>query len=88
MTDRTLVTAEELRELINRELDNHPDCGGLQVRPLRRLRLPDRDGCNWEVDMVGVGSSVPLVIDERTQAALARAANPVIAKFREKYNLT
>lgn len=56
---RAIVTPAELVARVNRRLAAHPHCAGLTVdaAPSFGARLPDADGCNWDVGALRVRMS-------------------------------
>ena len=47
--ERTLVTTQSLRVLLNLEIATLEGCEGVEVQEITIYPLADKDGCNWEV---------------------------------------
>jgi hypothetical protein len=76
---RTLVSPDELRDLLNAELRKYEECAACQFRGIMRLQGTDETGCNWSEPMLR-SSGQPYQVCLPT-------AQKVIAAAREKYNL-
>jgi hypothetical protein len=76
--ERTVVSLQSLRVLLNLELATLENCEGLEVGNIEVDPVPDRNGCNWRVT-----SYTGLMLRE-TCASLAAA---VISALSWRYNV-
>jgi len=84
MSNRELVTAEELVEIINRELKKYWECQDVIVAYMPwRLAHEDKYGCNWKSDDV-VFRGPPGAPQGCKESGVAKT---VIADVAARYNL-
>lgn len=57
---RQLVSVDRLLGILNERLSQHDICDGCQFQgPVRKLREPDDEGCNWSREVFLRCSGVP-----------------------------
>lgn len=78
--NRSLVTAQELTELLTNELQKQEDCQHCKLTGIIRLQLPDQDGCNWSENVTLSSGSIP-------NALASSHANQIILEARRRFNL-
>ena len=76
---RDLVTEEELIAYLNVELNKDERCKDCKFTSIKKLREPDKDGCNWE--------SANLRCSGTNVAHCSSLKELVIRDAREKVNL-
>ena len=80
MSERELVTATRLLEILHDRLAEHRECDGCELRPPLPLREPREDGCNWSTD-------VHVSCHDGTPARCAAIAARVAEEVARDYNL-
>ena len=81
MTQRVLVSIEQLVDILNRELAKYSECEGVSVSyPPDRLETVDETGCNWSQVVILRGSS-------GTQEACSQTAAMIIGRAAAQYNV-
>jgi hypothetical protein len=77
---RHVVSADELCELINRELARFGACRGCAIAGVRKLAEPRGDGCTWDTHV--------LVATHRIGGACLPHFGRTVRRFQTLYNLT
>lgn len=77
---RTVVQAEDLRELIREEAAKYPACAGVHFSGVEPQE-PDATGCNWT--LAGVRGSG----DSAATASCVQALTAAIEGMQSRYNL-
>lgn len=82
MSERQLVSPDELVAILNRELAKCPECNGVRVSyPPSQLREPDEEGCNWDRNPIILGGPPSRPVHCAAAAAL------LLEEVGKRYNL-
>jgi hypothetical protein len=77
---RELKTREEIRDWLNRELHQHPNCQETRVSVQYQLQEPGADGCNWSRDLViNYGRDDSVVVHQHLR--------PLFEEARRRFNV-
>ena len=82
MSDREIITMDELSAWLTRVVEKHEDCEGTTVSIKYKLDELDLDGCNWSEDVVcnlGENADKHIVTD---------LVGNAVREARKKFNLT
>lgn len=77
---RTVISAEDLRELIREEAARHEACAGVHFSGVEPQE-PDASGCNWT--LAGVRGSG----DSAATATCVQALTAAVEGLQSRYNL-
>ncbi len=81
MTERKIVSLEQLSNWLTEYVQAHEDCEGTTIRVQYKLQKPDSEGCNWSDTVTfNPGPSA----DKRL---VTRIVGDAVREAREKFNV-
>jgi len=81
MSNREIISREELSEWLTERVSGHVDCEGTKVTVQYKLKSPDSEGCNWSDSVIyNYGPNADNYI-------LAGIVGTAVREARDKFNI-